>query len=106
MSAPERIFVSRHHIEDERIDNPAISLTAFMPDDVEYIRADLVKSQQDEIVRQQEELSRLREAYNELLYSVSTKYPDESRHETALRYIRQAEQRTDTACAALEGGKK
>ena len=42
MNAPERIFVSRHHIEDERIDNPAISLTAFMPDDVEYIRADLV----------------------------------------------------------------
>jgi len=29
--------------------------------------------------------------YHELLYGVSMKFPDESRHETALRYIRQAE---------------
>jgi hypothetical protein len=30
-------------------------------------------------------------AYNELLFAVSRKHPDETRHETALRYIRQAE---------------
>lgn len=30
--------------------------------------------------------------YNELLYAVGQKYPGESRHETALRYIRQAEE--------------
>jgi hypothetical protein len=35
------------------------------------------------------------EKYNELLYSVGNKYPDESRHETALRYIRNAEKPTD-----------
>lgn len=29
--------------------------------------------------------------YHELLYAVETKYPDETRHETALRYIRKAE---------------
>jgi len=29
--------------------------------------------------------------YNELLLAVGQKYPNESRHETALRYIRQAE---------------
>lgn len=29
--------------------------------------------------------------YNELLFAVGNKYPNESRHETALRYIRQAE---------------
>jgi hypothetical protein len=29
--------------------------------------------------------------YNELLYSVETKFPDETRHETALRYIQNAE---------------
>jgi hypothetical protein len=29
--------------------------------------------------------------YEELLYAVGNKYPGESRHETALRYIRQAE---------------
>ena len=31
------------------------------------------------------------EKYNELLYGVSIKHPNETRHETALRYIRQAE---------------
>jgi len=31
------------------------------------------------------------ERYRELLYSVGNKYPDESRHDTALRYIRNAE---------------
>ena len=31
--------------------------------------------------------------YNELIYAVGTKFPGESRHETALRYIRQAESR-------------
>ena len=29
--------------------------------------------------------------YNELLFAVGNKYPQESRHQTALRYIRQAE---------------
>lgn len=31
------------------------------------------------------------EKYNELILAVETKYPNESRHETALRYIREAE---------------
>ena len=30
--------------------------------------------------------------YLELIYAVATKYPGESRHETALRYIREREQ--------------
>lgn len=30
--------------------------------------------------------------YNELLFSVSRKFPNETRHQTALRYIQQAEQ--------------
>lgn len=34
--------------------------------------------------------------YNELLYAVANKFPGESRHETALRYIRNAE-RVDNA---------
>jgi hypothetical protein len=46
------------------------------------------------------------EKYNELLYSVGNKYPDESRHETALRYIRNAETPKDNVAhcerAALE----
>jgi len=34
-----------------------------------------------------------RNLYNELIMAVETKYPDESRHETALRYIQQSENR-------------
>jgi len=38
------------------------------------------------------EHSSLQSLYNELLYSVSNKYPNESRHQTALRYIRKMEE--------------
>ena len=37
------------------------------------------------------------EKYNELLFSVVNKYPNETRHETALRYIREAEQTMNIA---------
>lgn len=30
--------------------------------------------------------------YHELLFAVASKYPDETRHQTALRYIRQSEE--------------
>ena len=36
-----------------------------------------------------------REQLNELLYSVETKIPGESRFDTALRYIREAENKID-----------
>jgi len=41
---------------------------------------------------QQEKLSELQGKYNELLYAVARKFPGESRHETALRYIRAMEE--------------
>lgn len=37
------------------------------------------------------ELARLRGLYEELLFAVGNKYPGETRHQTALRYIQQAE---------------
>ena len=37
----------------------------------------------------------LREQYDELIMSVGNKYPNETRHLTALRYIQQAENKTD-----------
>lgn len=40
--------------------------------------------------------------YNELLMAVGHKYPGETRHETALRYITQAEQRITVADQAKE----
>ena len=39
------------------------------------------------------------ERYYELIMNVVNKYPNESRHETALRYIRQAES-SDNQCAS------
>ena len=33
----------------------------------------------------------IRHKYNELLYAVCRKFPNETRHQTALRYIREAE---------------
>ena len=41
-------------------------------------------------LERQDETSRL---YRELLYAVVSKWPNESRHQTALRYIMEAEQR-------------
>lgn len=40
--------------------------------------------------------------YDELLFAVGNKYPGETRHQTALRYIRRAEEPSnDTAQAAM-----
>ena len=38
--------------------------------------------------------------YDELLLQVENKHPNESRHETALRYIRQAENKSHQSCGA------
>jgi hypothetical protein len=43
-----------------------------------------------------EEYERLKEMYEELLYAVESVIPGESRHATALRYIRQAERHDST----------
>lgn len=41
------------------------------------------------------EIAELREDYMELIYAVATKYPNETRHETALRYIQEHESGSD-----------
>ena len=46
------------------------------------------------VAEQQKEI----EKYRELLFAVASKYLDESRHETALRYIRNAESRDNGPC--------
>jgi hypothetical protein len=47
------------------------------------------------------ERDRLRESYDDLIMAVVNKYPGETRHQTALRYIRQAEQHSGEAMSAL-----
>ncbi len=46
----------------------------------------------DDVRQLEAEPVALREKYNELVFAVATKCPDETRHETALRYIFEAEQ--------------
>ena len=49
----------------------------------------------------QDELERIKAKYYELIYAVERKFPNESRHETALKYIKQAENsKTQTASEA------
>ena len=58
---------------------------------------------------EERELERVRKLYNELLHAVARKYPGETRHQTALRYIQQAERgntqedaRTSAAASPLQ----
>jgi hypothetical protein len=45
----------------------------------------------DKIEALKAERDALRDLYNELLFAVGNAYPNETRHQTALRYIKQAE---------------
>ena len=42
--------------------------------------------------------------YAELIYAVASKFPGETRHETALRYIRNAERGSDQCAKARRPG--
>ena len=58
------------------------------------------------IIKAAAELRRLHEVetkYYELLYAVAVKWEGESRHQTALRYIRNAESTTGNAIAKATG---
>lgn len=54
----------------------------------------------DLLQRQNDELKLIKQRYENLIFAVGNKYPDESRHETALRYIRQAENKSHQSCGA------
>ena len=64
------------------IDDPACDLTHTAAECIKKIKAE----------------QRVAE-YNELIYAVQTKHPDETRHQTALRYIRNAENRQSYTAA-------
>jgi len=50
------------------------------------------------------ELDRLNNLYYDLILAVESKHPGEMRHETALRYIREREERTEGPSQANTGG--
>lgn len=60
----------------------------------------MTETQKRRMARLRIELEQVRVQYYELLYEVATKHPGETRHETARRYIRQAEQRPSQAASA------
>jgi hypothetical protein len=49
------------------------------------------RSADELMVKAADEIEQLEAKYYDLIYAVSQKWPNETRHETALRYIRQAE---------------
>jgi hypothetical protein len=50
----------------------------------------------DEIIKEYNRLKEVESKYIELIYQVETKFPMETRHETALRYIKNAENRPNS----------
>ena len=52
---------------------------------------DKIIQARNDLEAQRAELALLRSKYDELLYAVATKHENETRHETALRYIREQE---------------
>ena len=81
------------------VSDPAYRTRESAEADAELPRARGIKSEVLGCYREAP-LSPLAAQYEELLYAVARKYPGETRHETALRYIRQAEERTGDTGAA------
>jgi hypothetical protein len=67
------------------------------PDQIDMMGADELRSEFRILLKQRGELGA---KYEELLYSVSMKYPNETRHETALRYIKKAEEPSQICAGA------
>lgn len=60
--------------------------------DIREAIGDNGKLMQDELVERVKELKEVHTKYNELLMAVERKHPEETRHETALRYIKEVEE--------------
>ena len=55
-----------------------------------------------EVEQLKQRIRELESKYNELLMAVQKKHPEETRHQTALRYIQQREAACHGPCQALE----
>mgnify|MGYP001591209675 FL=1 len=65
----------------------------------DFMRNVVVDGRQSVIYIPWREVERLRLLYNELLYAVTSKHEGETRHETAIRYIRERENHPGGQCA-------
>ena len=77
--------------------------TVYTSSQIEDFISNLLSSATQQAVQEE------RKKYEELIMAVGNKYPGETRHETALRYIKQAEMSSGVASESLspskEGGK-
>lgn len=65
----------------------------------EFMRNVVVDGRQSVTYIPWREVEELRSLYNELIYAVASKYEGETRHATALRYIRERETRIESPCS-------
>lgn len=65
--------------------------------------ADMVGDEAERAIVAEARVEEVENRYNELIFSVGRKFDNETRHETALRYIREAENPSGETCAMKEG---
>jgi hypothetical protein len=86
--------MDRYYLRQKEDGNSlAVFSTVKRVGDEEYMSVNETKAEIDEYKKK----------YEELLYAVMSKFPNESRHETALRYIKQAETHDGTPEQADKG---
>jgi len=78
-----------------------------MKDTVTYPLSAIMGEEENRIEHLERELAEAKRNYMDLIMSVGKAYPNETRHQTALRYIRECETpSTDQAkCSAIKEGK-
>ena len=94
-------FVRKHHlaVEDLTERQLAESIRQAMPDFRRNVHAD----KQSVIYLPGSEADRWKNLYHELLMAVESKHEGESRHETALRYIQERENRSELSSENDQG---
>ena len=80
--------------------------TSYIPASVEALRDALAEHGDAEsdarLIAAPPQRQPLTDLYNELLFAVGNKHPNETRHQTALRYIQQAEVTSEASIEAVE----
>ena len=74
----------------KNVDDPDISFHPWVIKDLCH-DADRARELEKEVADLRAKLDEVERKYHELIMAVGTKWPGESRHETALRYIKSAE---------------
>ena len=79
------------HITGSRISKCNTLASVVISEADDFVQKDIDEAVKEAAEQAEARVAALEGQYYELLYAVANKYPDETRHQTALRYIRQAE---------------